>query len=275
MWTTETVGAASGAAPFMSEKHAWERAEIDRSASEAAHTPDARLIADQADAARYLNPPLTTVYPLEYCYARLGPVEGQTVLDFGCGSGENSLLLARRGARVIGVDISADLIRVAIRRLALNGLAGAATFAAGSAHDLPIATGSVDVVFGIAILHHLDLAATSREVHRVLKRGGRAIFQEPVRDLRVIRAARRLIPYHAPDVSPFERPLLMSELRGFAAPFQRSTIRAFSLPFVNVVQALPPLRKYIHDAYRMDGAMLRRLPMLEPMAGIRVLELVK
>jgi SAM-dependent methyltransferase len=259
----------------VTEKQAWERAEIDRSASEAAHTPDARLMADQADAARYLSPPVTTVYPLEYCYARLGQVAGQTVLDFGCGSGENSLLLARRGARVIGVDISADLIRVAMRRLALNGLAGAARFAAGSAHDLPIATGSVDVVFGIAILHHLDLAATSREVHRVLKPGGRAIFQEPVRDLRVMRAARRLIPYRAPDVSPFERPLTMAELTTFAAPFGRASIRAFSLPLVNVVQAVPRLRKYIHAAYRLDGAVLTRIPALEPLAGIRVIELVK
>ena len=42
---------------------------------------------------------------------------------------------------------------------------------------------SVDVVFGIAILHHLDLPQAAREVWRILKPGGRAIFQEPVRNL--------------------------------------------------------------------------------------------
>jgi ubiquinone/menaquinone biosynthesis C-methylase UbiE len=92
------------------------------------------------------------------------------VLDFGCGSGQNSLLLARRGARVVGVDISHSLIELARRRLHANGVAGAASFVVGSAHDLPIRSDSVDVVFGIAILHHLDLASCAREVHRVLKR---------------------------------------------------------------------------------------------------------
>ncbi|MBZ5559237.1 MAG: class I SAM-dependent methyltransferase [Acidobacteriia bacterium] len=197
------------------------------------------------------------------------------MLDFGCGSGENSLLLARRGARVIGVDISDSLIRVAIRRLALNGLDGRAQFIVGSAHDLPIHTGSVDLVLGIAILHHLDLKATTREIHRVLKPGGRAIFQEPVRDLRVVRFARKLIPYHAPDVSPFERPLTTKELQTFSAPFRRHTIRAFSLPFVNITQVVPALRKHIHRAYRLDGAIIKRLPAVEPLTGIRVLEVVK
>src|SRR5262245_66645109 len=130
----------------------WERAEIERSAFEATHTPDSSLVTNAANIARYLSPPRTTVYPLEYAYALLGEVRGLRVLDFGCGSGENSLLLARRGARVVGVDISESLIAVARRRLAVNDLAGAADFVVGSAHDLPVAAGTVDVVLGIAIL---------------------------------------------------------------------------------------------------------------------------
>jgi SAM-dependent methyltransferase len=260
---------------MIAEQQTWERAEVARSASEATHTPDARLIGDEANLARYLDPPAHTVYPLEYAYSLLGNVRGLTVLDFGCGSGENTLLLARRGARAVGVDISTDLITLARRRLALNGLPGGAQFIVGSAHDLPVETESVDVVFGIAILHHLDLAATSREVHRVLKPGGRAIFQEPVRDSRLIRVLRRCVPYRQPDVSPFERPLTEREVSGFAARFSACSVRAFSLPFVNITQALPPLRRYIHAAYRLDGALLKRAPALKPFTGVRVLHLTK
>lgn len=255
--------------------HSRETAEISRSAYEAAHTPAARLIANEANVRRYLDPPLDTVYPLEYSYALLGDVRGRTVLDFGCGSGENALLMARRGAKVLAVDLSFDLIEVARRRLSVNGLAGAATFLVGSAHDLPIATGSVDIVFGVAVLHHLDLALASREVHRVLKPGGRGIFQEPVRDSRLLRAVRRCIPYRAPDVSPFERPLTTPELKAFAAPFRSMTSRGFSLPFVNLAQVLPPLKAYIHPAYRLDGAILRRVPALTHFAGGRVIEVTK
>src|ERR1700741_4984541 len=140
-------------------RHLWEQAEIERSASEARHTPDERLRAREANVGRYLNPPRDSAFPLEYVFSLVGDVRGKTVLDFGCGSGENTFLLVRRGARVIGIDISAGLIERAKRGLATNGAAGAARFIVGSCPDLPIETGSIDLVVGIAILHHLDVSA--------------------------------------------------------------------------------------------------------------------
>jgi ubiquinone/menaquinone biosynthesis C-methylase UbiE len=253
----------------------WERAEIARSTFEARHTPAARLVVDDADVVRYLAPPAQTVYPLEYAYSLLGDVRGRVVVDFGCGSGENSLLLARRGATVIGVDISESLIELARRRLEVNGVAGQVQFVVGSAHDLPLLEGSVDVVLWIAILHHLDLDAASREVHRILKPGGRAIFKEPVRDSKIVRAVRRCIPYRAPDISPFERPLTTPEVKRFSARFRSSKIRAFSLPFVNLIRAIGPLKSYVRAACRLDGAALARVPALASFSTIRVFELTK
>jgi len=253
----------------------WERAEIARSSVEARHTPEERLVASEREVVRYLAPSARTVYPLEYAYALLGDARGRIVLDFGCGSGENSLLLARRGARVIGVDISEPLVRLARRRLEVNGLAGGARFVVGSAHDLPLGEGTVDIVLGIAVLHHLNLDAAAREVHRILKPGGRAIFKEPVRDSRLVRAIRRCIPYHAPDISPFERPLTTPEVDRFRGLFSSSAIRAFSLPFVNAIGAIPRLKPYLRAAHRLDGAALARIPALAPFSTIRVFELTK
>jgi 2-polyprenyl-3-methyl-5-hydroxy-6-metoxy-1,4-benzoquinol methylase len=88
-----------------------EQNEIERSAAEARNS-----VLRPVEIDRYLSPPLDTAYPLEYAYNLLGDVRGKTVLDFGCGSGENVIPLVRRGAHVIGIDISPDLIDLAKRR---------------------------------------------------------------------------------------------------------------------------------------------------------------
>ena len=254
----------------------WERAEVQRSAAEAAHTQMIHLLADSTQVGRYLNPPANTAYPLEYSYHLLGDVRGRTVLDYGCGDGRNSLVLARRGAKVIALDISPDLIRVARQRLIVNNSMPNVELIVGSAHALPLPDDSVDIVFGMAILHHLDLALSANEVKRVLRRGGRAIFKEPVRNSKLIQILRGLVPHKAPDVSPFERPLTGQELATYADGFTEYRSKAFLLPTTGLVSILPPLRKRFIDAcHRIDAAVLRQLPSLGYYAAVQVIEVVK
>jgi SAM-dependent methyltransferase len=254
---------------------AWEEAEIERSSIEARHTSVERLRMTEWNLKRYLNPPADTPYPLEYAFHVIGQIAGRTVLDYGCGNGENSLPLVSRGARVIGLDVSNDLLILARQRLALHGLADRATFLAASAHDLPLPDSSIDAVMGIAILHHLDLNLAAREVHRVLKPGGVAVFQEPVRNSQLLKTIRGMIPYRSDEVSDYERPLTDAELRMFAAPFSNFRSRAFSLPFINVAQVVPALRRHVLSLYKADGAILRRTQILDRFAGIRVVSMMK
>jgi ubiquinone/menaquinone biosynthesis C-methylase UbiE len=253
----------------------WESAEIERSSVEARHTPPERLRVSEWNLRRYLNPPASTPFPLEYAFHLIGDVAGRTVLDYGCGNGENSLPLVTRGARVIGVDVSNDLLRLARQRLLLHGVLDGATFLAGSAHDLPLPDNSVDVVLGIAILHHLDLKLAAREVHRVLKPGGIAVFQEPVRNSRLLAALRAAIPYRSEEVSDYERPLTDQELRQFASGFSAYHSRAFSLPFINLAQVVPAFQHQIMRLYRIDGWILNRTRALDAYAGIRVVAMKK
>lgn len=255
----------------------WEAAEISRSRVEADLTRGSGLRVSARTMRRYASPSAATAYPLEYAYHLLGDVAGRQVIDFGCGTGSNTVLIARRGARVCGIDISESLVRMGQERLEAHAhdLPGRADLLVGSAHDLPFQSGSVDVVFGIAILHHLDLEKVAAEVHRVLKPGGRAIFQEPVRNSPVLRALRRLIPYRAPDISPFERPLTDREVQAFARRFSGVRTRAFGLPHVKLGQLLPYVRRYADWLYRSDRKALDRFPRLQRYAGIRVIELTR
>lgn len=253
----------------------WEGVEVERSASEAQKISTDELIADEKNINRYISPPEETSYYLEYSYFLLGDVKGKTVLDYGCGTGCNSLILAKRGANVVGVDISPDLLEIAEQRMTVNGIDGNTKFLVGSAHDLPIPDESVDIVFGIAILHHLDLQESSKEVFRVLKKGGRAIFQEPVRNSKFVKFVRDLIPYEQPDISPFERPLTDSELRNFAKDFSAYKSRAFSLPFVNLLDVLPVSKTYHHSAIKLDRKILDKIPALDHFATVNVIEMTK
>ena len=254
----------------------WESAEITRSGVEAQLTRDllkGRL--SDRTLRRYRNPPADTWFPLEYTYHLLGDVQGQRVVDFGCGSGANSIHLALRGAALAGLDISESLIRLARERLAANGVQRTARFIVGSAHDTPFADSSIDVVFGIAILHHLDLQLVAREVHRILKPGGRAIFQEPVRNSAVLRFGRRLIPYRAPDISPYERPLTDEEVQAFGRNFTSMRIKAFTLPFVKLAMFVPRVGNHLTGGTGLDARLLQRYPFLRSYTSIRVIELTK
>jgi ubiquinone/menaquinone biosynthesis C-methylase UbiE len=85
------------------------------------------------------------------------------------------------------------------------------------AHRLEFSDASFDLVFGTAILHHLHLPGAAREIHRVLKPGGRIFFIEPLRHNPVGRVIRWATPRAR---TPEELPLGRPELRLLATYFK-------------------------------------------------------
>lgn len=101
----------------------------------------------------------------------LGPIAGRLVLDLGCGKGRFAARLAERGARVVGLDVAAVMLRDARGR----GL----PVVLGSARRLPMGDGTIDAVVAIEVIEHLttaDLRASLAEVVRVLRPGGRLVI---------------------------------------------------------------------------------------------------
>jgi SAM-dependent methyltransferase len=253
----------------------WERAEILRSSVQAERTLRNVARTSPRILARYANPPHDTVYALEYALHLLGDVSGQRVLDLGCGDGQFTTLVASHGATIVGLDISLDLLAIARSRLNADGYDERVSELCGSAHAIPLPDASVDVVFGMAILHHLDLSLTAREVHRVLRPGGRAIFKEPMRDSRVLAALRALIPYRHPDVSPYERPLRQSEVDAFRSHFRSWRFRTFELPFVALLRICHARRSVEGAACRRSDRLIQRFPRLGRYASYIVFEVRK
>lgn len=249
-----------------------ERVEKKRSAHDAAVARESLAMSDQT-VARYLSPPENTTHPLDYTFHLLGDVKGKRILDYGCGDGLNTVMLSRRGAKVIGVDLSPELLALATKRVAANRCDDAILLL-GSAHSLPLRDESVDIVFGIGILHHLDLEFASCEVQRVLKKGGRGIFKEPVRNSKLIARLSGLLPMRA-DASSFERPLTDQEIKDFAAPCKYRG-RTFHLILSRLATRFPLLRSSVlTPCEKIDDLLLRLFPSLTHYGSIRVFEIAK
>lgn len=100
------------------------------------------------------------------------------VLDIGCGPGGAAREAARRGGEVTGVDPSPLMLRLA-GFLSRGRAAQRLTFKKGTAEALPLADDSVTVAWAISSAHHwADVPAGLREIHRVLRPGGRLIIVE-------------------------------------------------------------------------------------------------
>ena len=97
----------------------------------------------------------------------LGPVDGMSVLDLGCGDGELAAQLRERGATVTGIDASTDMIRAALARGLDARVADGQEFAASVEDVAPF-----DAVFTNAALHWMpDANAVLSNVANVLKPG--------------------------------------------------------------------------------------------------------
>jgi len=106
--------------------------------------------------------------------ADFASTRGLRVLEIGCGMGTDGAQFAKAGANYTGVDLTEAAVELARKRFEVFNLPG--TFRTADAEKLDFADESFDVVYSHGVLHHTpDTATAIREVHRVLKKNGRAI----------------------------------------------------------------------------------------------------
>jgi SAM-dependent methyltransferase len=108
----------------------------------------------------------------------LAPERGETILDLACGQGFFSRASAERGAEVIGVDISKELIAIAEKEKTAkvhNGHHCAPRYFVSPSHELGmIKDASIDKTIIVLALQNIEkIKETVEECSRVLKQGGR------------------------------------------------------------------------------------------------------
>lgn len=116
--------------------------------------------------------------------AGIPPVD--TILEVGCGNGFGSAYLADRARLLVASDLpgqSADTHSIGLERTVrlFEQLGANHCVAVGATgEELPLATGSVDIVLALYSLEHVpDRPACLREIRRVLRDGGRLVAAVP------------------------------------------------------------------------------------------------
>lgn len=111
--------------------------------------------------------------------------------------------MAKVGYKISGFDISESQVATCRRRAAEFGYTDRCDFSVQLAENLQYDDDSFDCIVGIDILHHIEIEPAIREVHRVLKDDGVAIFREwievPAFDL--IRESRLVRSFFSKEMS--------------------------------------------------------------------------
>jgi SAM-dependent methyltransferase len=143
---------------------------------------------------------------------RAAPVEGEQVLDIGCGCGATSLLLAERvgqAGHVLGVDISAPMLSQAQGKLESleQGERPSIAFEQADAATFAFPPGGFDLLFSrFGVMFFADPAAAFTNMCQALKPGGRLAFLcwGPVEENEWITVPMRAAMAHLPPPEPMD-----------------------------------------------------------------------
>jgi SAM-dependent methyltransferase len=203
----------------------------------------------------------------------LGPLAGQEVVEYGCGLGKLTVLLARSGARVNAFDLSDASVEVARERARMCGVEDRITFSVAPGESLPYDDGSFDLAVGKAVIHHIDATAGARELARIMRPGGRAAFSEPLGTNPVVQLVRDHVPYPEKHDRGADIPLRYIDIDAWMTPFASGDIRGIQL-FSMIERGFGFGRK-IPVLRELDRLMLKRWPELWPFCRYGVLTLTR
>jgi SAM-dependent methyltransferase len=228
-----------------------------------------RVLEPEEDFTTYAQRTSTMVEVHEF----LGDLRGRDVLEYGCGLGEISTLLAKSGAKVTTFDLSSKSVNTCRQRARLNHVDKQIKLAVAAGENLPYADESFEVIFGKAILHHLDVNIGWREISRVLKPGGMAVFVEPMGMNPFLNFVRDHVPYPAKNPRGADVPLNYDDIHKWGRGFRQFSYREIQL--FSMLERGFGFRRKIRLFRQADDFLLKHVPFLRRFCRYVVMYCIK
>lgn len=153
-------------------------------------------------------------------------VRNKKILNIGCGLGEEAVYLALKGGNVTAIDLSKEMTVLALKLAKRYKVEKRIKFLQMDGENLKFAKNTFDAVLGCAVLHHGDINKMVSEGNRVLKKGGIAVYLEPLHYNPVINVYRKLANSVRTDD---EHPLTKEDINFVSKNFSKFEHREFQL----------------------------------------------
>lgn len=218
---------------------------------------------------------------------QIGDIRGKRVLVYGCGNDGAAVWFAKNGAIVDAIDVSEKSV---INQQCMAQRANLiVTAQVRDAHDTGLPSNQYDIIYGNAILHHLNIGKARAEIYRLVKNEGLAVFREVMEGNMFLQIFRTMTPFWR---TPDEHPLTKGDFSRLAHSFSSMEVSEYVLmllPYFFIVRIINncllrtigiekeiPISRYLCRFFdRIDLTLFRILPFLKSKAWLCLITLRK
>ncbi|MFQ5452969.1 MAG: class I SAM-dependent methyltransferase [Candidatus Zixiibacteriota bacterium] len=218
------------------------------------------------------SPPL---HYMEYASTIIGDVKGKRMMDYGAGDGWTTIGFAKAGAEVMAIDISEKGVALITKKAESNGVGDLIKAEVQNCYKTKFSTDEFKIIFGNGILHHLDLEASGREISRILKADGVAVFPEPIRETRIMDFVKTVVMFVL-NKKPLEETEEEEPLTKERILVLKNYFKTVRLKYFNVFSSASLVfksQKLASALLWLDDLFIRNVPGFEKLGRAVVIEL--
>ena len=206
----------------------------------------------------------------EYIFEQMGDLRGKRILELGAGTGGTTVMLAKHGATVTGIDLLPFRLVEAKERARKHCVTDSVQFALMDAMQLAFEDNTFDFIISKSVLVFTDHERAAQECYRVLKPGGKAIFIENMSSHPAVWLYRKFFLKYSANLHYFS----MADVMRFGKHFDLLQHREFHLLAVgalfwkHLIPVLPIYQLKLKGLSAIDIGLLKLCPPLNRLCWI-------